>query len=81
MTTISEFEKMLDEFYRDGFVLVGLHDMAHIETTADGEEVMVEGDIMLPEGKKPMVMSQDDVCYYEYMEGAGFADRILIGED
>ena len=81
MTTISEFEKMLDEFYEDGFVLVGLHDMAHIETTADGTEVMVEGDIMLPEGKKAMVMSQDDVCYYEYMEGAGFADRIIVGED
>ena len=81
MTTISEFEKMLDEFYEDGFVLVGLHDMAHIEKTADGQEIMVEGDIMLPEGKKAMVMSQDDVCYYEYMEGAGFADRIVIGED
>ena len=70
MTTISEFEKMLEEFYQDGFVLVRLHDMAHIEKTADGEEIMVEGDIMLPEGKKAMVMSQDDVCYYEYMEGA-----------
>ena len=81
MTTISEFEKMLDEFYRDGFVLVGLHDMAHIETTEDGQEIMVEGEILLPEGKKPMVMSQDDVCYYEYMEGAGFADRIIVGED
>ena len=81
MTTISEFEKMLDEFYRDGFVLVGLHDMAHMEASEDGTEVMVAGDIMLPEGKKAMVMSQDDVCYYEYMEGAGFADRILIGED
>ena len=36
---------------------------------------------MLPEGKKPFVMSQDDVCYYEYMEGDGFASRIVIGDD
>ena len=36
---------------------------------------------MLPEGKKPFVMSQDDVCYYEYMDGDGFASRMIIGED
>ena len=46
MTTISEFEKMLDEFYRDGFVLVGLHDMAHIETTEDGQEHIGEYDLV-----------------------------------
>ena len=42
---------------------------------------MKKGSILLPEGKKPFVMSQDDVCYYEYMEGDGFASRIIIGED
>lgn len=36
---------------------------------------------MLPEGKKPFVMSQDDVCYYPYMDGDGFAKRIVIGEN
>lgn len=36
---------------------------------------------MLPEGKKPIVMSQDDVCYYPYMDGDGFASKIIIGED
>lgn len=39
------------------------------------------GEILLPEGKKPLVMSQDDVCYYPYMEKDGFARRIVIGED
>ena len=81
MTTIPEFEKMLEEFYNDGYVLVRLHDMASMETQADGTEKMVPGDIMLPPGKKAMVMSQDDVCYYEYMEGAGFAERMIVGED
>ena len=36
---------------------------------------------MLPPGKQAFVMSQDDVCYYEYMEGDGFASRLVIGED
>ena len=36
---------------------------------------------ILPPGKKPFVTSQDDVCYYDYMKGDGFATRIVIGDD
>ncbi len=81
MTTKDEFEKILDELYARGYVLVRLHDLAHEETDEDGDTVMVKGTILLPEGKQAMVMSQDDVCYYPYMEGDGFASRIVIGED
>lgn len=81
MTTIPEFEKILEQMYERGYVLVGLHDMAYIEKDADGNEVMKEGDIYLPEGKIPFVMSQDDVCYYEYMDGDGYATRLVIDED
>ena len=42
---------------------------------------MKPGTIMLPEGKIPFVMSQDDLCYYPYMDGDGFASRIIIGDD
>lgn len=81
MTTVDEFKKMLDVLYENDFVLVRLHDMAKIEKNADGEEEMTEGDIMLPADKKPLVISQDDVCYYEYMTGAGFADRMVLDEN
>ena len=40
-----------------------------------------KGEILLPEGKQAFVMSQDDVCYYEYMDGDGFASRMVIGAD
>ncbi len=81
MTTISEFEKMIQEMYDKGFVLVSLRDIAHEETASDGSKKMVKGSIMLPPGKQAFVMSEDDVCYYEYMKGAGFADKMIIGED
>ena len=81
MTTIPEFRKMLEQFYADGFVLVRLHDLASMQKQPDGSMKMTPGKILLPEGKKAMVMSQDDVCYYEYMTGAGFADRMIVGED
>ncbi len=81
MTTIPEFERILQEMYDRGYVLVGLHDIAALETQEDGTEKMREKQILLPEGKKPFVMSQDDVCYYEYMEGRGFADKMVFDDD
>lgn len=81
MTTKSELDKILNEMYRRGYVLVRLHDMAQEVTDENGNVRMAKGTILLPPGKKPFVMSQDDVCYYPYMEGDGFASRIVIGED
>ena len=81
MTTKSEFLKILDSMYAKGYVLVKLHDIAHEETDESGNARMVPGTILLPPGKIPFVMSQDDLCYYEYMTGDGFASRMIVGED
>ena len=81
MTTISEFEAMLPILYEKGYVLVNLDDIAKMETDENGTAKMTAQKIMLPAGKKPMVISQDDVSYYQYMIGDGFASRIVIGED
>ncbi len=81
MTTKSEFLKILDSMYEKGYVLVKLHDIAHEETDENGNAKMVPGTILLPPGKIPFVMSQDDLCYYEYMDGDGFASRMIVGED
>lgn len=80
MTTIPEFKAILEQLYARGYVLVGLHDIAETETDADGTEHMVQKQILLPEGKKPIVISQDDVCYYEYMTGRGFADKMVLDD-
>lgn len=81
MTTKDEFLKILQSMYEKGFVLVRLHDIASETTDENGQMVMKKGEILLPEGKQAFVMSQDDVCYYEYMDGDGFASRMVIGED
>ena len=81
MTTKDEFLKILDALYNDGYVLVRIHDIAYETSDENGNPVFTWGNIMLPEGKKPIVMSQDDVCYYPYMDGDGFASKIIIGED
>lgn len=81
MTTVTEFNKMMEEMYKRGYVLVDIHDIAKRETDENGNTRFVPGDIYLPEGKTPFVMSQDDVSYYHYMAGDGFAAKIVIGED
>lgn len=81
MTTKDEFLKILQSMYERGFVLVRIHDIAEEVVGEDGKARFVQKDILLPEGKQPFVMSQDDVCYYEYMDGDGFASRMIIGED
>ena len=81
MTTKDEFLKILEEMYVKGYVLVRIHDVAYEAPDENGNVRFVKGSIMLPEGKKPFVMSQDDVCYYPYMDGDGFAKRIVIGEN
>lgn len=81
MTTKSEFLKIMQSMYDRGYVLIRLHDLAYETKDENGDSKFVYGDIMLPKGKKAFVLSQDDLCYYEYMKGDGFARRIIIGSD
>ncbi|MEG0215066.1 MAG: polysaccharide deacetylase [Hungatella sp.] len=81
MTTKNEFLKILQSMYDRGYVLVRLHDIAYEDTAEDGSKKFKKNPILLPEGKKAFVMSQDDVCYYQYMDDDGFAARMVIGED
>lgn len=92
MATVTEFNRILDELYKRNFVLVRIHDIVKVEKDENGKDVFKQGDIYLPPGKQPIVISQDDVNYYEYMVdgdgdrfpdagGDGFANRIVIGED
>jgi hypothetical protein len=81
MTTTSEFQKMMQQMYEKGYVLVSIHDIARQKKQKDGSTKFVEEKIYLPKGKKPFVLSQDDVNYYDYMTGDGFASRIVVGKD
>lgn len=96
MTTVSEFIAIMEQMYERGYVLISPYDLAY-EVTDDTGTHFKYGDIWLPEGKKPFLMSQDDLNYYSYMVGTGdgknetpifadkngdgFAHKIVIGED
>lgn len=96
MTTCDEFWAMLEQMYAKGYILVSPYDVAYEVTSPDGN-FFAWGDIRIPEGRIPFIMSQDDVNYYGYMigtgsgvnetpvfadtNGDGFAHRIVIGDD
>lgn len=75
MTTVSEFKAMLPKLQAAGFILYDITDLVEFR---DGKAVRRE--ILLPPGKKPLVISVDDVNYYQYMEGDGFAERLDVDE-
>ena len=77
MTTMSEFTGIMESMYEKGYVMVSLHDMCTVN--ADG--TVSSGEILLPPGKIPFVLSQDDVSYYHYMDGDGFAQKLIVDEN
>lgn len=76
MTTIDEFNKITQIMYDKGYVLVSVYDMAK----ANEDGTMVPGEILLPPGKIPFVLSQDDLSYYHYMDGDGYPSRLIVDE-
>lgn len=78
MTTVDEFNAIMQQMYDRGYVLVSIRDL--VIENADGTYTKNDK-LMLPPGKKPFVLSQDDVCYYFYMIGDGYADKLIVGED
>lgn len=75
--TVDEFKNILTKLYERGYVLVNIKEVYKQDSTGK----TVRQDIYLPEGKKPLILSQDDVNYYDYMKTDGFADRLVLDED
>ena len=80
MVTVDEYNKILNNLYEKGYILVAIEDVWS-EVTDDTGTHMVRNTLMLPEGKKPLVISFDDVNYYDYMLEQGFTSKLVLGED
>ena len=77
--TTTEFRNILQQLYENQYILVSLADVAN----EDGMS------IYLPDGKKPFILTQTNVNYYNYMidsdqdtfpdaGGDGFASKLII---
>lgn len=86
--TTGEFSKILQQLYDNGYVLVDFDDFITTETNASGKTVYKAKSMYLPNGKKPIMLTQTNVNYNYYLidsdndhkadaKGGGFASKLL----
>ena len=81
MVTVGEYNKILQSIYDNGYVLVDIYDCWSEQPDETGQPRMVKNTLYLPEGKKPLIISYDDVNYNLYTLGDGFTYKLIFGED
>lgn len=81
MTTVNEFENIMQAMYDNGYVLVNLHDLVEKTTDEQGNVSFTKGQIMLPEGKRPFLMTVEDDAYLHKNAGRGMASRLKTDKD
>ena len=89
--TVEEFKQILQQLYDNGYVLVDLDDVVYA-TTTDGKTTYSANTIYLPDGKKPIMITETMVNYFAYMidsdgdgaadaGGGGFASRLVLDDN
>lgn len=85
--TVTEFQRILEQLYENDYVLISPRDF--IQTTESGTYKYKE--LLLPEGKKPVVLTQTNVNYNLYLVDSdgdmvadkgtsGIASRLLLDD-
>ncbi|WP_221563308.1 polysaccharide deacetylase family protein [Alkalihalobacillus sp. TS-13] len=75
--TVDEFKRTLDELHKNDYILIDINSL--VEEKEDGK--IVTRQLMLPEGKKPLVLSIDDMNYYDYMRKNGNVYKLVLDEE
>ena len=90
--TITEFQNILQQLYNNGYMLVHPQEFVTTGINDFGIEAYIAKPLMLPAGKKPIIITQTNVCYSMDLVdgdgdkvadqgGLGFASRMVIGTD
>jgi hypothetical protein len=77
--TASEFKKTLEQLYNNNYMLIDIHSDYQVAEEND-VKVVKEKKLMFPEGKKPLVMSVDDMVYDPKKMGLGMVDKIVLDD-
>lgn len=73
--TTAEFSAILQQLYENDYVLVSLPNLYSYDAA---KKTYVEQELMLPAGKKPILLTQTHCNYYTYMaESHAFAARLI----
>lgn len=75
---VEEFNNMLTELYNNGYCLVDIHKT--FERNADNKLVMAK-DLKVVRGRKPVIISVDDIVYDPRKRGGGMVDGLALDEN
>lgn len=78
--TIKEFRSILDSLYSKNYILIDIHAL-YESSVVDNRTVVKPKELHLPPGKKPIILSIDDLNYYTYMKENGNAYRLVLDEN
>ncbi len=74
MVTVAQFKVILQELYNDQYILYD----PRLLYSVDSGGRLHPADVYVPEGKKPLILSLDDLNYYTWMKNDGFADKLVL---
>ena len=87
--TTDAFRAILDQLYANNYILISIYDIASMTTDESGNTVMSYNQLYLPEGKKPILLTELGANYFTYMVdsdndgladagGDGFASKLIV---
>ena len=77
--TADEFKKVIYEMYTQDYVLVDINEFYEVEYEDEIKKIITKK-LLVPEGKKPLILSIDDLNYYDYMRENGIVHKLVIDE-
>ena len=90
--TTTEFQRILERLYENDYILVGLDDFIDTADSDSGSTYYKYKELYLPEGKKPIVLTQTNVNYNLYLvdsdddlvadqNGVGIASKLILDDN
>lgn len=90
--TTDEFSRILNQLYTGNYVLVDFNSFVASSTGVDGNDSFFPKPLFLPQGKKPIMLTETMVNYFEYMVdankdgtpdagGHGFANKLVVDDN
>jgi len=75
--TAGEYWKILYELYKKDYVLVDINELYEV-TNVNGVKRVRGIKPLIPEGKKPMILSIDDLSYYSFVKENASVHKLVI---
>jgi len=78
--TAEEYKKILYELYIQNYVLVDIKEFYTV-TYTDNIKTVKTNKFLIPEGKKPVILSVDDLSYYEHCRKNGVVHKLVLDQN